>query len=1732
MAGPGGQSLGEAIFILIAIEGKQAEALNLISAVPRSSPGDVLSYRNNRGESSLDYAKRFFWTDVTQALLSLSKPGGAFAPEPAPGQRQSKAFSRQSSYEQPISILPSNSFAMGGAGPSNFSREGSWQGLSSSSTDPVPSNSPVRASSGGSFRRKMSVGEQVYVAIRDKQFDMALHRIGSLKVSTAEDLMTYTDQQSGLTCLELAREKYYIDIIKALYPFSSDAVAKTAESQRQADALEWQKRREQDEQRKASSVRSVPNQSPIGKGFPVDSRTGQNIPDFVPRAPEFSPITNQNIPDFVLPRASQNIPDYRSNQNTRPSAQSIYHVPDNAYVPAEHLADASNKGKPKSSIKTWFKTLTHGSSRTKGPDGDREYALIHHTYYAEFDSEFTSCNEGQEIEVVSRLPDSTVVIKSPKSGSRKLLPSFVFEPKIRVADPVSPQRYSAAPVSPQRTNPVSPQRFSAVPVSPQRASGNPLVNRAGAPVYPAEGAFNNTLYCGRFLGLVVMPSSEGYCGPSGGPQCPDCRASFPPVQPQTAPQFSKSLSSSSQRHKSPGELVLGDIVSNLKSGVLRRLELIPKNQPSDILTYRDQFGNTALSLASAKGWTDVVNVLKMYGDKRDTYGDKRGTFNFLAQDETARMKASTKPAPLYKFLVEHHEKRQFGNKLFHTNTEEAHIGEIIHDDIYHKRLNETLIKLRELDPDHIGDLLKYQDSRGLFSLEIAYEHYDFDPRWEEVVSMLEYFAAHVKGAKKSIIPAVKPVPKPAPPPKAFEEKHSHDIVVKITVHTGDLRGAGTDSNVTLVLHGTKGKSSSLPLKNSETHKDPFEASHLDVFSFKIPPIGDLCAVSIGHDSKGLNAPWFLADVVVDMEKKSTMFLCYKWFDGSKGDKKTTRTLRPRGNTSLKVTMNAWSKGTHSNVYLVLCAGTLESEEIPLAKSESGKTLFEKGKADIFNVQGTDVGKLTHIKIGDDGSAGPLFVANVTIEMSGKLTVFQCLDWIGAKEGHLRTIQPIPPQLFVVTVKTGSKTFAGTDANVYIILNGSLGKTQKRILALSSLHKDPFETGNTDSFSFSDVDVGKITDIVIGHDNAGLGASWFLDYVEVEYQGVKYNFPCNNWLAKDQGDGLIERRLNVFTGKAYTITTKTGKAFLSGTDADVYIILHGSRGVSKRMTLAKSATYSDPFEKGHDDIFHVQGDDVGDLFQIQIGHNNRGINSAWFLETVTIEYTGRRDFFCCYNWLESPTLERLIPVFVGSQYKVSVLTGSKSGSGTDANVAIQFCSATKKSTKVGLSHSNTYSDPFEKDHIDVFEVYAEDVGELQEIVIGHDNRGGGSAWFLGTVKVEVNNKTYMFESYQWFDRNQGDCKIERVIIANGNQAYCVSVKTGGKKIGSGTDANVYISFYGTKNRWSEQKALVPPKGIDPFESGKTDIFNVLASDVGELTKIRIGHDGCGLNAGWYLDNVVVETKGAPYKFICDRWLSVSEDDRKIERDLNVFTGKPYKISVKTGNKTGSGTNANVFINIFGTYGETGKKQLNKHNLENPDRSFIINLFETGNTDIFLVDLEDVGEIKRIVIEHDNTGMGSDWFLDNVLITLNRKSYLFESRQWFSTSEGDKLISRSIFACTTEYTVKVKTGGMKGAGMDANAYLEIHGLAGFTPRRVLEKEILCPDATKHKSLFNFMQEDIFKFKSIDVGTITAIVIGHDNDVHLGQADWFLDEVEITCNYDTSTFVCNNWLAKKKE
>lgn len=69
--------------------------------------------------------------------------------------------------------------------------------------------------------------------------------------------------------------------------------------------------------------------------------------------------------------------------------------------------------------------------------------------------------------------------------------------------------------------------------------------------------------------------------------------------------------------------------------------------------------------------------------------------------------------------------------------------------------------------------------------------------------------------------------------------------------TSNVKGAGTDANVYVILFGDNGDSGDLHLKKSETFKDPFENDQLDVFTFNnMLSLGELSKCRVWHDNKG------------------------------------------------------------------------------------------------------------------------------------------------------------------------------------------------------------------------------------------------------------------------------------------------------------------------------------------------------------------------------------------------------------------------------------------------------------------------------------------------------------------------------------------------------------------------------------------------------------------------------------------------------------------------------------------------------------------------------------------------------------------------------------------------------------------------------------------------------------------------------------------------------------------
>lgn len=75
---------------------------------------------------------------------------------------------------------------------------------------------------------------------------------------------------------------------------------------------------------------------------------------------------------------------------------------------------------------------------------------------------------------------------------------------------------------------------------------------------------------------------------------------------------------------------------------------------------------------------------------------------------------------------------------------------------------------------------------------------------------------------------------------------------------------------------------------------------------------------------------------------------------------------------------------------------------------------------------------------------------------------------------------------------------------------------------------------------------------------------------------------------------------------YVISIKTGDKTGMGTDANVFIQIYGIDGKSEECVLKNK---SDNFERGKEDIFKIETDDVGSIFKVRIGHDDSGRNSG-------------------------------------------------------------------------------------------------------------------------------------------------------------------------------------------------------------------------------------------------------------------------------------------------------------------------------------------------------------------------------------------------------------------------------------------------------------------------------------------------------------------------------------------
>jgi hypothetical protein len=312
-----------------------------------------------------------------------------------------------------------------------------------------------------------------------------------------------------------------------------------------------------------------------------------------------------------------------------------------------------------------------------------------------------------------------------------------------------------------------------------------------------------------------------------------------------------------------------------------------------------------------------------------------------------------------------------------------------------------------------------------------------------------------------------------------------------------------------------------------------------------------------------------------------------------------------------------------------------------------------------------------------------------------------------------------------------------------------------------------------------------------------------------------------------------------------------------------------------------------------------------------------------------------------------------------------------------------------------------------------------------------------------------------------------------------------------------DSNVFICVYGDLGKSDDIKLK---DNSNNFEIGKCDKFSIETREIGQPFKLRVWHDNKGRASGWHLDRIEMENleSGERFYFVCNRWLAKDEDDGQIVRELPAEGDTirkqlkivNYLIETHTGTKRGAGTDADVFCNIFGDYGDTGERQL-ENSVTNRSK------FESGQVDVFKVEAVDLKNLKKIRIGHNGKKSGSGWFLNKVVVRQeNNSKYdkIFECNRWLAVDEDDGQIIRELYAegqgsqylDTTSYIIRVKTGDIRNAGTDARVTLKIFGTNGDSGNLHLKS------SEKGDNKFERGRLDEFRIEADDIGKVKILLI----------------------------------------
>ncbi|XP_074880427.1 oxygen-regulated protein 1 [Buteo buteo] len=904
------------------------------------------------------------------------------------------------------------------------------------------------------------------------------------------------------------------------------------------------------------------------------------------------------------------------------------------------------------------------------------------------------------------------------------------------------------------------------------------------------------------------------------------------------------------------------------------------------------------------------------------------------------------------------------------------------------------------------------------------------------------------------------------------------LVYEVHVYTGAKPGAETDSNVYINLIGTRGDAGRRKLHRSKNNNIKFRHGQMDIFCIKAVSLGDLEKVLISHDGAGPGNGWFLDKIVIKhkegKEAQEVVFPCNRWLDEYQDDGETERELTAnKDGNSMKAFLKVqqWRVQVKTDGdspepqeckrTLVIYGSKGKSDELLLSPQNPGYMCFLPRATDEFIVETGDLGDVYKIRVCCDdvpGFEGWHLKSFHLEEIHTKRELnFDCNCWLSLNREDKELVKEfpvvnedqktLPVYKYVVSVHIGDRWGAETFANVYITLYGKRGDTGVRKLHTSLAKGRKFQRNKVDSFLVEAVSLSHLQKVVIGHDGEGYGAGMYLSMVTVkqsQHSDKEWVFPLWNWL--DTHLGLYDTVCEIATvGRRLTSSPKlpeinrksSGLWIMDITGSDLSdeedpiclsFIFYGNLSHKKLPLLVTGKAIQIKDELA----------DIGSIYKVQVTGPHREIKQPWHLDLLHMKHTGTNEdmylaFDCWFNPNEDKCVE--LPALYADQeplpvveYAIHLHTGDlkKADATGEAYLCIQ--GQRSDSGKRWLNSRNSLI-TFARGQVDVFKIKAVYLGKLNQVLVGFKSLKKDE-WFL--EKIVIQEVLYPFSAHvfihnDWINKRSRTDLVEVAIPLKETSVTCLLTKNFDTK---------------SRGRWQTWVHCIPvPKDVPDIKvvvfgrKGKSPAqevqnlndkpFLLTVGDIGDITKVSFVLFGPCLGRGIKIHKLQLKDLDTKQElgFHTEAQCLFGEDGSETVTELAAIRpDKPplkevlYSISVHTGTLPASGTDADVFITVFGEQGDSCKRRLRHSH------------FEKGQVCISEMRAVDLGELSKVLVEHHNVGYGAGWYLDQIVIHESGKTdgqYTFLCQQWLDSGVGDAQTERML-----KLLGKVRNGMLTG------------------------------------------------------------------------------------------------------